>query len=425
MKKRINIILLIIFTFVLTSCDCENQSLKVSDFHYEKANKHFRDSLYTKLINKDILPALALTPDSSNEQSWKGALWAMGLTGYSNDHVYTQLEHALDNYKNLSPAFRRSLLEAIITNYPNSFTDRISELLPIETNPKLFAMISYYLRINNYDHDVILSTLSRNFPAWQKEPILYMEGGYLSTSRQFHVKNKPPVINLLKECCAGEIVLFSFQRINRDFPGITMIRKADGTFLKNPDSSYFAIPHFARAASNMPGYLTNGNTPAGILSFTGFGKSDNIFIGPVPNLQLSLPFEADVNKYFHGKVAQAGWDISLYQRLLPDSWKGYFPVLEAYYAGKAGRTEIISHGTTIDPRYYKDKTYYPYTPSLGCLTALELWDDSGKLVYSDQIKLINALKSINAEKGFFILIEINDENSPVTEGEIIINYLLE
>lgn len=78
----------------------------------------------------------------------------------------------------------------------------------------------------------------------------------------------------------------------------------------------------------------------------------------------------------------------------------------SFYAGKAGRSEIIIHGTTIDTEFYKQKAYYPFTPSLGCLCTLERWSEKdGSLVKSEQLRLNNALKSNNIEQALMYVIE--------------------
>jgi hypothetical protein len=147
-----------------------------------------------------------------------------------------------------------------------------------------------------------------------------------------------------------------------------------------------------------------------------------VFIGPTPNIQLRLPFEAGVDAYFHHPVSPADtvWSRSLYEELLPESWRSREPVYEAYYAGKAGRTEIIAHGTTIDPEFYRNLPCYPFTPSLGCLTTLELWSPlTGICGYSDQVELLNAYHSVGNGPGFFVLLELDDRKMPVTPGEVL------
>ncbi len=229
----------------------------------------------------------------------------------------------------------------------------------------------------------------------------------------------PPVEDLFGNSFEHKLVIFSIQRSNRDYPGLLIIRKPDGKFLRDESGKIFSIPQLARAITDLPGYITNGNTPEGILSIQGIDFSKNVFIGPSPNLQLVLPYEVSPQKYFHNEVTDTVWNKDFYSNLLPDSWKNYLPIYEAYYAGKAGRNEIIAHGTTIDPEFYKEKSYYPFTPSLGCLTTKELWSDvNGKIVESDQIKLMNAFNDAGVDNGYFVVVNIDDQHKPITFNEI-------
>ncbi len=104
-------------------------------------------------------------------------------------------------------------------------------------------------------------------------------------------------------------------------------------------------------------------------------------------------------------------DVDSFKNLLPDSFRNYAPLFGSYYAGMAGRTEIIAHGTTVDTKYYKAKKYFPYTPTAGCLATIELWNENnGSLQKSNQYLLTPALQKVGGAKGYLIVIEI-DENS--------------
>jgi hypothetical protein len=86
-----------------------------------------------------------------------------------------------------------------------------------------------------------------------------------------------------------------------------------------------------------------------------------------------------------------------------------FPSLwEAHDAGKMGRTEIIAHGTTIDPALYNNESYFPCTPSLGCLCSPEIWNRKGKRVESTQQAWIDALEKNNIQPTWLIVVEIAD-----------------
>ena len=125
------------------------------------------------------------------------------------------------------------------------------------------------------------------------------------------------------------MVVYSFQRKNRNFPGMVMVRNKDGAFIKDAPGKYFAVPQLARSCSNMPGYITNGNTPQGIFKIFGFANSKSIFIGPTTNIQMVLPYEHSTD--VDDSVTRSLGDN--YRSLLPASWKNYYPIFEAYYAG--------------------------------------------------------------------------------------------
>lgn len=92
---------------------------------------------------------------------------------------------------------------------------------------------------------------------------------------------------------------------------------------------------------------------------------------------------------------------------------------ESWYAGMAGRSEIIIHGSTVNPEWYKSQPYYPLTPTQGCLTSGEKWDRvTGKRSDSDQQKLIYAMLAAGGANGYAIVINIDDEKRPVTLADI-------
>jgi hypothetical protein len=89
-------------------------------------------------------------------------------------------------------------------------------------------------------------------------------------------------------------------------------------------------------------------------------------------------------------------------------------------AGKIGRNEIIAHGTTVDPEWYAQQPFYPLTPTQGCLCTKEIWSAvNGLRLQSDQIKLVNAIKKAGGANGYCLLIEIDDQQKPVSLKEII------
>jgi hypothetical protein len=153
----------------------------------------------------------------------------------------------------------------------------------------------------------------------------------------------------------------------------------------------------------------------------GFDHSKSSFIGPTTNIQLTMPFEFMASHFYQDStLTDSTWDINMYKGLLPANFRNYIPMFQSYHAGKAGRTEIIAHGTTVDPGYYKGMKYYPLTPTQGCLCTKEIWNETtGKILESDQQKLINAITQAGGPHGYAIVINIDDRQEPVTINDII------
>ncbi len=95
------------------------------------------------------------------------------------------------------------------------------------------------------------------------------------------------------------------------------------------------------------------------------------------------------------------------------------PMMEAWHAGQIGRTEIIAHGTTLDPDLFKSKPYFPCTPTQGCLCAKEIWNTtSGRLMSSDEFGLVEAIRSTPGTKGYLFVINVDDQKKPVSRQEV-------
>lgn len=413
------ILLLLILSLLFIRCSSEKYSEK--DFYSEATLKEEREKFLEQTVNQTIIQSFTLPLSDSTEGKYISAFWAMELIQYRNEITIEAIKKSINDFHNRSVSFQRALLEVVYSLYQNEFANEIKALIQTLNNSKLFAMCIHYLKNSTRINELKEYTFAfeSKFMKAAEDPIIKMLKYDLDN--EFRKKlTTPPLIDLLKkDFGSNKIVMYSFQRLNRDFPGLLVIKNADGKFLRESNGEIFSVPQLARAVTDLPGYITNGNTPEGILSIQGFDVSKNIFIGPTPNIQLVLPFEVNPEIYFHKEVNDTIWTEEHYKNLLPNSWKDYLPIYEAFYAGKAGRNEIISHGTTINPEFYKYKTYYPFTPSLGCLTTKEIWnEETGRLKDSDQIKLMNALSSLKTHEGYFIVVNLDDKNSSVELDEV-------
>ena len=188
--------------------------------------------------------------------------------------------------------------------------------------------------------------------------------------------------------------------------------------MRDADGRPFAVAQLALARSGLPGTLTFGNTPRGLFTVRGAGTAENPWIGPTPYLHSMLPVEASVAEFLHETEAGKTWHEADYRDLLPPAWAAQ--LREAWLAGLAGRSEILMHGTTINPEYYRGEPYFPGTPSAGCLVADERWNwVDGRLLASDQLRLAQAFTAGGQDRGYLIVAEIGAGPGPVRLEEVL------
>ena len=157
-------------------------------------------------------------------------------------------------------------------------------------------------------------------------------------------------------------------------------------------------------------------TPENRANKPGLGGADVCLTQTAGSL---LPGEGKWKDFFHAMDSAAGDSLQRYRQLLPPGWRDYVPMMEAWAAGAIGRTEIIAHGTTIDPEFYKGKPFYPLTPTMGCLCAKELWNvTTGHPLVSEQNNLVNAFLSTPGRKGFLVVVNLDDQQKVVSREEV-------
>ena len=388
-----------------------------SQLYFKTTLKSNREKMYKNLVQNSINKNLSSSITDATEEDWQGAFWALELLQYKSLWVNGRIDTAAELMHSRSEAFQRATLELLYGNYPDKYYQPVKLLLMQTSNAKIFAMCAVYiLNSGHADEDVNFLSVKT------KQQLALQPGNAILEQLIYQLENfkkpaKPVSLDglLQKDFLPGKVLVFSFQRNNRDFPGLVMVRDANGNFIKDSSGLYFSVPQLGRSSSSLPGYLTNGNTPEGIFRMKGYDVSTNGFIGPTVNVQLTMPFEKDAKHFYADSTnTDSTWNINDYRNLLPKDLKAYYPMYQSYYAGKAGRTEIIIHGTTINPAYYTSAPYFPLTPTMGCLTSKEIWNEqTGQRTDSDQQKLINALIPAGGAQGYAIVININDEQRPV------------
>ncbi len=418
--KKISILLLLF-------CCNKSDAVAQDNLYARYTTNENRDKIHKRLVNNTILFNLSLPLTDTTEEKWEESFGAMEFLLYKNPMVDKKIEEAFENLQSRSKSFQRALLELAYTSYPSRYLTQTGDLLKGTNDPKIFAMSAEYILQSSQDSltvETIEELMISKFSDQSTDPILVRLSEQLSEikfSSPSFIDNKFFTDILNRNFLPGNTIMYSFQRRDRDFPGLVVIRNKDGIFVRD-SAEIFNVPQLARSINNLPSYLTNGNTPQGIFRMKGFDVSMSMFIGPSPNVQLTMPGETSLINFFaDSSIYDTIWNKEFYAKLLPITLQNYSPLYHSYYAGLAGRSEIIAHGTAINPEYFKGKLYYPHTPSLGCLSTKEIWN--GKRLESNQKKLINGLLKAGGADGYCVVIELDDKKAAVTIEELLPHLL--
>lgn len=392
-----------------------------SSLFSEVTLRRVRDLSRQQLQQRTILETFSLPFDRENEARYQSAFWAISQFHFKGPEVSAGFRQAIAGFRLSADETRRSCLEALHAVRPDEFDADLRRWMPMESNPKVFAMTALFLHQRDSSlRTEIMSLLTRRWPNHAAHPILSVLSEYMNRYAAFRRIPTPPMPDLFAhQLTAGTKNVYSFQRWDRDQPGLAVVQSGDGRFMRDSAGQLIVISQLARSGSNLPFFITNGNTPQGIFRILGTGVSRNLYIGPTPNLQLLMPYEDWWSSYLLPETPDSTRPEQAYLTRLPESWRTYRPMQEAFLAGRAGRTEIIAHGTTIDPDYFQDRPFYPISPTLGCLCAREIWDPAtGRLAESDQQRLSDTYVNASGLDGYLFVINLDDVAQPVSRSEV-------
>jgi hypothetical protein len=423
----------LLFVLLLLAASRGWAQTRLEDIHTDFVLYNKRMALEKDLRERVVAKHFSEPLDSDSEDGYLSACWAVEQFLFDGPAVRAGFGRLFAGYDSLGRDTRLAFLEAVYAVEPGRYRAEMAAVLSREQDAKLFAVAAVYLYRTDTSvaHvDSLKIAMVERFPGYESVAVLRALFGYLDAAHAA----RPPVAELLgmaKQLSSK--VIYSFQRRDRDYPGLAIVQYGDGSFARNSEGRLEVFEQLARSGPGLPYFLTNGNTPQGVFSITGIAVSRTDFIGPTPNLQLLMPWEGKWADYWHDTAVEAasgaaqlgtagaGVDSAMqrYLALLPESWRSYGPMLEAFDAGAIGRTEIIAHGTTIDPEYYKGRPFYPLTPTMGCLCAKELWNPtSGRPLVSEQNDLVNAFLSKPGQTGWLVVINVDDRPEPVSRAEV-------
>jgi len=259
--------------------------------------------------------------------------------------------------------------------------------------------------------------VQQRFPNWANDVYLY------STLREVdaidHPVALPPLNDLLNSAIApNQPQMYVLCRPDRGVLCQAVLKDGQGNFVRE-NGQLWSVPLLLRSLHNLSSVFTRGQTPQGIYRIVGTTPQPDTeyfrAFGLFSLVNLYIPFESS------NKLPTT---LTAYQNLLPASWRNYFPIQQTYWAGKGDRAAFRIHGTGESPTFFSSNRRYPssqeWNPSIGCLSALELYDAAGQLQQADMPKILGALRAVGGQHftGYLVVVDVPGGDAPVSMAEI-------
>jgi hypothetical protein len=381
---------------------------------------------------------LALYPIvDANERYWISLLWDTGIVEPREEYVTKAIGDilALTTTPNLSESQSR-IVHATMqvgtqlyasnptrnTPIKNAFLQTIDRSL----DPEWVAMALSGLGTGNITARELAEfrdRIKQRFPNWSQNVYLY------TTLREIEDLESPtpnpPLADLLNwTVVPGQFHLYAICQPNRQVLCQAVIKDRNGEFVKE-NGKLWSVPLLMRSLHHLSWNFTRGQTPQGIYRIEGtVPQPDTDYFrayGQFPLVKLFVPFEGGVKEFLPGRKGSFRENIQSYQALFPPSWQNYFPMQQAYWAGMSGRSLFRIHGSG------EAATYFPgnrpqlgnntWSPTIGCLSALELYDDQGNLSHADMPKILRTMTTLGGGNlsGYLIVVEVpGDAKTPIS-----------
>ncbi|MBD2464270.1 hypothetical protein H6G89_25015 [Oscillatoria sp. FACHB-1407] len=375
----------------------------------------------------------------ANERHWRNVLWTTGVVEPQEPYVAEAIAQivSLTARSGLSRPQQRTVEMAmqiatqLYFSNPTGYAaigQQFLQTVERSPNPEWSAMALSALVKTGLDpqqRQRLGDRLRQRFPQWNQDIYLFTTLRDLALLQQ--TPTTPPLGDLLKWTIApNQVHLYVICRPDRGVLCQTVVKDGNGQFLRE-NGQLWSIPLLLRSLHELSWNFTRGQTPQGIYRIEGVRPANMETFrayGAYDLVKLFAPYEEGVREFVPGRPGQLPATLTAYQALLPPSWRNYFPIQQSYWAGKAGRGLFRIHGSGEDPGFFTNNNRYPkslgWNPAIGCLSALELYDDTGRLQQADMPPILNALTRLGGRSftGYLTVVEVPGADTPVSIAEI-------
>jgi hypothetical protein len=377
-----------------------------------------------------------------NEKHWRNILWTTAVVEPQEAFVAEALGGilAMMSMEGLSEAQMRTIDMATKTgtqlylSNPNLYASvgqRFLQAVETSPDPEWVAVSLSGLAKAGMPPDSLRQLMERakqRFPAWANNVFLYTTIQEIVES--LNPTSTPPLGDLLNwEIAPKQFHLYVICQPDRYVLCNTVLKNRNGEFVRQSTGKLWSVPLLLRSLHNLSWNFVRGQTPQGIYRIEGTEpQPDDKFFrayGQFSLVNMYMPFEQGVKQFLPGKPGPFKGSVAEYQKLLPPTWRSYWGIQQSYWAGKAGRTEFRIHGTGDSPDFFSGKSKnpesYSWNPTIGCLSALELYNEQGQLLAADMPKILKALETVGGKNfaGYVVVVEMPSKaGQPISVEEI-------
>lgn len=372
-----------------------------------------------------------------HEQHWKHLLWTTAIVEPKQPFVVEALNQilAMTPRSGLTDAQTRTVDMAMqVSNqlylgdpaFYSALGQRFLETIAQSPDPEWVAQSLSSLEKGGMQPSELQRLAEKakaRFPQWSSN--LFLQTTLMDIANAADTQSLPPLKDLLKwQVADNQLHLYALCRSDRRILCRAILKDRTGQWVRQ-DGKLWSVPLLLESIHGLSWNFTRGQTPQGIYRMESVvpAAEDEYFraYGQFPLVNLFVPFEAGAKQFIPGTPGTFGGSLDQYQALLPPTWRTYRPLQQSYWAGKAGRSLFRIHGSGESADFFrgKDKNYpdsYNWNPTLGCLSAQELYSEKGKLLHADMPKILQALQRLGGKNfaGYLIVVDVPaDEKTPV------------
>lgn len=366
---------------------------------------------------------------NQNEKYWRNLLWTTAVVQPQDEFVASTIEQVLamairpglsDSQKRTIDAAVRVGTQLYLSN-PNRYTsigEQFRQLIDRSPDPEWVAIALSGLAKGGLEPEQIQPLVGRvkaRFPRWSAN--VSLQTTLREMAELISPSPVPPLKDLLNWTIApNQLQMYVLCQQNRAVLCQTVLKDRKGEFVRQQNGQLWSVPLLLRSIHSLSWNFSRGETPQGIFRIEGkVPQPDDEFFrayGQFALVNLFVPFEPGAKQFLPGKSGPFRGSLANYKRLLPPSWRNHWSIQESFWAGRAGRSLFRIHGSGESPDFFSGKDKYPDTynwnPTIGCLSALELYNEQGQLIQADMPKILNALEGIGGKNfsGYLVVVDL-------------------